>query len=249
LAPHRKPAYVVIADDVRSAILNGELAPGTKLPTLEQVAEQYSVSLIVARMAFDVLKVEGLVDSRKGSGFYVRPQRPLRHPRGFRYENTSGQRPMFATDTETTGSQATWEHVTTRELASSSIAARLQVQPGDPLVRVDYRYLADDSPVQLATSWEPLELTRGTPVEQPEDSPVLGVRARMESIGLLVDVVTEDVASRPARPFEIEALEIPPGVHVLELQRTYWCEERPVETADIIIPGDRYTLRYRVPLR
>jgi GntR family transcriptional regulator len=39
-----------------------------------------------------------------------------------------------------------------------------------------------------------------------------------------------------------------PGVAVLAIERTYYVEDRPVETADVIVPADRYTLHYHIPI-
>lgn len=250
MAKPPKPAYLMIADELRSAIHQGELTPGQKVPSLSALASQYKVSPIVTRQALGQLRAEGLLDSRKGSGHYVRQPAPMRQPGGFRYENTTPQRPMFATDAASAGaSSATWEHRTKTVPATPAVARRLRLREGDPVVRTDYRYLAEGAPIQLATSYEPLSLIGGTAIEEPESGPIYGVRARMESIGVMVEYVTEDVTSRSPYPYETESLDIPSGVHVLHIERTYWWQEQPVETADIMVPGDRYTLRYRIPLR
>ncbi|MER5424833.1 hypothetical protein [Streptosporangium roseum] len=34
------------------------------------------------------------------------------------------------------------------------------------------------------------------------------------------------------------------GVHVPHVERTHWAGDRPVETSDIVIPGDRFRLVY-----
>jgi hypothetical protein len=48
--------------------------------------------------------------------------------------------------------------------------------------------------VMLSTSYEPLAVTAGTPVEQPEAGPTTGVVGRMDLIGVrITHVVVEDV--------------------------------------------------------
>jgi GntR family transcriptional regulator len=47
---------------------------------------------------------------------------------------------------------------------------------------------------------------------------------------------------------EAERLGIRPGGTVLTIARTYRTAERPVETADIVIPVERYSLVYEVPV-
>ena len=57
-----------VTDTLRSAILNGQLKPGQKLPQAE-IAEQLGVSRIPLRDALRRLEVEGLVlmDDRRGA--------------------------------------------------------------------------------------------------------------------------------------------------------------------------------------
>ena len=49
----------------------------------------------------------------------------------------------------------------------------------------------------------------------------------------------ETVAARPALASEAERLGIRPGGTVLTIARIYRTDERPVETADIVIPVER----------
>src|SRR5439155_1766624 len=82
--------------------------------------------------------------------------------------------------------------------------------PTEAVMRTRYRFLADGEPIQLSTSWEPLTLTIGTPVERPENGPQVGVVARMDTIGVHIDECEEKVADRPAHADEIEALDLSP---------------------------------------
>ena len=56
---------------LESRIGRGELAPGTRLPTEAQLAEQFAVSRAVVREAIARLKANGLVESRQGAGAFV----------------------------------------------------------------------------------------------------------------------------------------------------------------------------------
>lgn len=115
-------------------------------------------------------------------------------------------------------------------------------------MRTSYRFLADGEPVMLSTSFEPLALTRGTPIENPEGGSITGVIPRMDSIGVDITHVGEDVTGRAARPYEAETLVVPAGVPVLVIERTYYERDRPVETADIVVSSERYVLSYRLPI-
>lgn len=61
-----------VADALAAEIRAGRLAVGAKLPTEGALVEQFAVSRTVVREAVSRLKSLGLVDSRQGSGVYVK---------------------------------------------------------------------------------------------------------------------------------------------------------------------------------
>ena len=61
-----------VADALAAEIRAGHLVAGDKLPTEAVLVEQFSVSRTVVREAVSRLKSLGLVDSRQGSGVYVK---------------------------------------------------------------------------------------------------------------------------------------------------------------------------------
>lgn len=52
----------------------GELAPGARLPTEKQLAQELAVSRAVVREALSRLKAEGYVETRQGAGAFVAPR-------------------------------------------------------------------------------------------------------------------------------------------------------------------------------
>ncbi len=57
----RNPVYLQVADQIREAILAGELAPGEALPTERDLSAQFSVSRTTVREALRALQAQGLV--------------------------------------------------------------------------------------------------------------------------------------------------------------------------------------------
>ena len=72
--PIKPGAYLSdqVADVLAADIRAGRLAAGDKLPTEAALVNQFSVSRTVVREAVSRLKSLGLVDSRQGSGVFVR---------------------------------------------------------------------------------------------------------------------------------------------------------------------------------
>jgi GntR family transcriptional regulator len=255
------PAYLRIAADLRQQISSGKLPPGARLPTESETMRRYGVSNTIAKKVRQLLVSEGIVEARRGSGVFVieEPRRLIRHAHGRPQRGPAPGSP-FARDAEAAGYHATWQFHSERIMASEAIAKRLEIRQGDEVMHTRHLFLADDFPIQVTESWEPLAITGGTPVEWPEyaesgiaeqrDDVPVGVVARMDSIGVHIECAEEEVEDRAATPDEIEQLKLPPTrTGVLHVKRTYYADRgRPVETADIVLPGRRYRLHYRIPI-
>jgi DNA-binding transcriptional regulator YhcF (GntR family) len=67
-----RPPYQQVANALRAAILTRKFAPGDKLPSGSELAQRYGVARMTVQQAMRLLREEGLVVSRQGSGIYVR---------------------------------------------------------------------------------------------------------------------------------------------------------------------------------
>lgn len=68
----KKPRYLRLADTLATAILEGKLAPGAKLPTHRAIAEQFNIALATATRAYGELERKGLIVGEAGRGTFVR---------------------------------------------------------------------------------------------------------------------------------------------------------------------------------
>ncbi|MGC5021677.1 GntR family transcriptional regulator [Micromonospora sp. DT47] len=71
------PVYVQLADILRQQIESGEMSPGSALPSEARMTQEYGVGREAVRMSISLLRSEGLVNTVRGHGSYVRetPQR------------------------------------------------------------------------------------------------------------------------------------------------------------------------------
>jgi GntR family transcriptional regulator len=241
--------YIRIADELRARILSGELREGDRLPSTPELARQYEVARNTASDALGVLVTEGLAVARAGSGTYVRARPGLRRLVRSWHRNAVGGSP-FAHAMEQYAQIGSWDYDSRTAQAPAGVRERLSlpVTTGDEpdVMCTAYTFRGDEQVVQLSRSWEPLAITRGTPVVLPEDGPHAGtgVIERMRRIGVSITHAAEIVSARQARSEESSALDIPPGGVVLTIERTYYADARPVETADLVIPVDRYQVVY-----
>jgi DNA-binding GntR family transcriptional regulator len=245
-----QPAYLRVASDLRRKITDGSLPPHTRLPSQARIRQEYGVSDTVALEARKVLMAEGLVEGRSGSGTYVRERLVPRRIARSGYRLALGTTP-FRQEQADERAQGTWESGSTQDFAGADIALRLSVAESAPVMRTRYVYRDAGEAMMLSTSWEPLEITGRTPVMLPEEGPLggCGVVERMAAIDMVVDNVVEEVGARPGLAEELLMLGGVPGHVVMVISRTYYASGQAVETADIVVPADRYRIAYHLPVR
>ncbi len=65
------PIYQQIEDQVKNAILAGELKSGELLPSIRQLAKDLRISVITTTRAYHDLEAAGFVNNVQGKGTYV----------------------------------------------------------------------------------------------------------------------------------------------------------------------------------
>jgi len=68
------PIYEQIMNQIKSAILSGELKEGDVLPSVRGLAKDLNVSVITTRKAYEGLEAEGFTINMMGKGSFVAPQ-------------------------------------------------------------------------------------------------------------------------------------------------------------------------------
>lgn len=66
-----RPIYEQIFDQIRSAIVRGELAEGEQLPSIRALANSLRVSAITTKRAYADLEATGLIETVQGKGSFV----------------------------------------------------------------------------------------------------------------------------------------------------------------------------------
>ena len=66
-----EPKYQSIAAALRERIADGEFAAGRLLPSESELGRHYAASRMTVRRALEALRVDGLIDSRQGFGWFV----------------------------------------------------------------------------------------------------------------------------------------------------------------------------------
>lgn len=235
-----------IADQLRTVIRSGDLAPGDRVPSTSQLMETYGVAYQTARNAIDALKGEGLVETRKGAGAFVRRLPPMIRLGSDRYSRAvrDGGKAPFQAEAETAG--LTWsQEILALETvpAPAWVAEWFDIPTGTEVFARRRRTLLEGVPTQLGDSYYRLEVVEGTAIMQEDTGPGGGY-ARLEERGHKLTRFREELASRQPTPEEVSALRLSRGTTVVELHRIAFAEAGPVEVFRSVLAGDRHTFAY-----
>lgn len=237
--------YERVAGELRAAILAGQM--GTRLPSLQGLAARYGVTVDVARRAVDMLRSEGLVVTRHGSGTYVRRfERILRSSPG-RVSREHWGSGNAIQDHDTRGRPRATDVVVGETPAPDFVAEALDIQPGEPVLTRSRRMVVDARPVQLAVSYLPLDITTTTRIAYSDVGPG-GIYARLTEMGHGPVRFVERLTARAPYPEEVERLELATsvGALVIEVTRYAYSEAgRCVEVNRMVLDATAYELEYQ----
>lgn len=66
------PIYIQIASELKNRIIGGQLKPGDKLPSVREIAEEFSVNPNTAQRVFIELDKDGITYIERGVGTFVK---------------------------------------------------------------------------------------------------------------------------------------------------------------------------------
>src|SRR3954464_5618261 len=201
-----RPLQIRVADNIRIRIERHAYAPGERLPTLDQLAEQHRCSLAAVRKAIDLLKQQGLVITVQGRGTFVRDRPHARRHGIERYSRSRWEAGSAVLIAEAKEQGRTAEQLI-RDLAEvpapDSVAERLGIEPGTPVWVRRRTTLIDGRPNQLADSYYELDVVDGTAIKHEDTGPGGGL-ARREEAGVTLGRIREDISVRmPTGPESI----------------------------------------------
>lgn len=129
---HSSLSEKIIAQ-ITDAVVGGQLAPGSRLPTERELAEQFGVSRTVVRDAIKTLAGRGFLQVRHGSGIFVATAE----------ESMAGRLEMLSNTLvlQGTGLQDLFDVRKTLEVRTAELAAKLRTP--DQVVRL--RTLVEDA--------------------------------------------------------------------------------------------------------
>jgi GntR family transcriptional regulator len=144
--PQRTFLYVDVAAEIRSHIMKGTLAAGSRLPSLSEFVDQFDVSAITIRRALGELMHEGLIEGRQGLGVFVKAAPKIHRVRIGDPNGSIGDEIARA------GLKPRLAEIGFNQIkATQETASRLKVTAGSKIVRHQKVTYADEEPIALHT--------------------------------------------------------------------------------------------------
>jgi len=101
-----QPIYRQLRDRVVAMILDGVLKEGDPLPSVRTVSAEYRVNPLTVLKGYQQLVDEGLVESRRGLGMFIKPGAPSLLLEGERQKFLSEEWPRISATIERLGLKA-----------------------------------------------------------------------------------------------------------------------------------------------
>jgi GntR family transcriptional regulator len=215
--------YLTIADELRRQAGDGELSAGSLLPSEADLSAAYGASRVTVRKALEVLRGEGLIDSRQGYGWFVAGA-PLRQS-------------LARLGTIEEQLAAAGARPERRILDFGFVAAppRARAVLDSPTVlQVRRLTLADGAPFARVTVWVPERLGAGLSRNDVEGSSFYRL------LPVPVSGATQTIGAAAAGEEDARVLEVPLGAPLLRCERvTSTTDGSPVLLAEHVFPALR----------
>jgi len=247
-----EPLYRQLAAELGGQIRSGVYRVGDRIPSEAELQEQHGISRETVRLAMNLLRVEGLVTIRQGSGTFAADPKTARMPYRASVVHSAAvraQRPgldAFRAELKALGREGFQDLRVERVPAPEEIASRLGLEPGEPVVVRRHRQEVEGQPYALVDSWFAAELADGTPLAENVKVPG-GTDALMARMGWEALTRTDEVTARMPTPEEAQELVIAGGVPVVIVVATELAAGgKPVEVYTRVHPANRFVLVYEV---
>jgi len=180
-----------------------ELAPGDRIPTEQELCEQFHVSRITVRQAISSLVKEGILARQRGRGTYVLPPKMA--------ERLDSQDPPVNGDR----SKVVLYSIE-RTNADRRLATKMSTNVGEPLHKIRRLRLVEDEPISYITLYLPLrffpEFTRAE-LDSEHFRRVIEYKS-----GLVASRGEETIECIQADRFRSELLRVPVGSPLLVVE-------------------------------
>lgn len=234
------PLYFQIEQDLASLIATGVLAPGSQIPSEEELVQKYGVSRTTVRKAVQELERLELIEIRRGKGTFVRAAKLTQELTAL----TGFVEDMVAIGLQPSAKLLSKETVP----ATEEVARQLRLPIGTEVMQIRRVRMADDVAISLDETYLPLGLGRKVVENDLEVYPIFSLlEGKYDTPLLEADYRIEAVSADPA---VAEALGIEEKAPILLIERvSYSLDQSPVDFEKLFYRGDKLRLTTRLQRR
>ena len=221
----RRQAHQEISAHLRKAIQQGDLQPGTAIPSEAELCRQFDCARGTIRQAIATLRNEGLISSGQGRRSRVLDTVPTQSFDGVisfsQWCRTSGIEPGQKTQS------------VTRHPADAKLAAHLEISENAPIVTVHRLRLMDGKPAMVERLNYPIEVGKHVLVFDTDKGSIYQELLRV-GVDISHAIRTIDAIAAPAE--DAALLDVAEGTPLLRVRRRAFSSDgSPIEASD-----DRY---------
>ncbi|MFD8406706.1 GntR family transcriptional regulator [Streptomyces anulatus] len=231
------PLWYQVSQSLRASILGRPQDASARLPTEEQLAAHYGVSVLTMRQALKELEAEGLISRHRRRGTFIEP----------RARRVSPVRLLGSVDAIV--AQQSGEATTVLGHGPVPLPGDLAEYFPDCAEVTCYRRLRRDEESDEPTNWAENavrpDIAARIDVADLERWPM--TKVLRDVVGVRISRITDTVEARLADPVTAELLQVPllsPILHYTGV--TYDAEGRVVDVARIRYRGDRFSFSVTV---
>jgi GntR family transcriptional regulator len=238
-----RPRYRQVADQLRDAIKRGDYPPGSALPSQPDLARRYSLNQTTINRAIAVLRQEGLVQVVQGRGAFVLHLPTVRRVRRIPHRVTGTS--TFAEEIRRLGMEPKTDLVAeTVTVVPDAVAVLLGVERDAQVLVRERRMFADARPVQLATSYIPLDIAGSPDIADPDTHPA-DLYRRLARHGQQVRRYAEEIEVRQPSLSEAAFLELAEARPVIQVTRVAFNDDdRAIDVAINVLDAYQWRLVY-----
>jgi GntR family transcriptional regulator len=238
--PNPLPLYAQVEAALAERIADGTYPPGSQLPNEASLLASFGISRTTLQKTVQNLIARGLIEIRRGKGTFVTQPR-LTQP----LTELSG----FVEDMRAHGRKPSARLLTKRlEIAGDTVAAKLALEPGTPVVHIQRVRIADGTPLSFDETWLPKDIGEKIIENDLEAEPIFALLEQKYGLALIeAEYRLEAIAADKA---VARALEIATGSPIFLIERTsYGDGNRPVDYEKLYYRGDQIQFVTRLARR
>lgn len=236
LQPDRRrpePLWYQVEQAIRAIVKSGEWPTGSQIPAEDRLGAMLGVSRITLRHALRNLEEQGLLRREHGRGTFVRSATLVAGTR----ELTS-----FTQEMGNLGLVVGSRILDFRmDAADAAAAGALEIEEGDPVVRIRRLRLGNDAPIGIQTAQLPAARVPDFLEPGPPEGSLYETLSRRYGINPVEAREIYRVASVGADDSAL--LDLPAGSPAFVVERITTDERGPFEFTVSIMRGDRYEIR------